>query len=254
MEEDKHADAAYRCGLAYLLGLNMVVIDERKGVTVLRRAVELGAPYAHSMLTECTELGLGVERDEAEARRMLTEDSRDIYGTLMVARRERDVEQKLSESVFTREAAALSVLRQEAEAGDVRAQITLGKIYRIGSHDVSTDQSECDRWWLAAAAQGSAIAQRSMGVRAELGTNGPIDIPKAVEWYRLAAAQGEGEAQCYLAECYLNGVGCERSEVNAKMWLTKAAATAHDVGRSRAQTLLQRIAAAAAVAAAPDVL
>ncbi len=36
-----------------------------------------------------------------------------------------------------------------------------------------------------------------------------MDAEKAVEWYRKAANQGNGLAQCALADCYAYGKGVE---------------------------------------------
>jgi uncharacterized protein len=52
----------------------------------------------------------------------------------------------------------------------------------------------------------------------------PQDYSEAVKWYRLAADQGDAQAQCNLGLMYAAGHGVPQDYVSAYVWLNLAAA------------------------------
>ena len=50
------------------------------------------------------------------------------------------------------------------------------------------------------------------------------DYAAAIKWYRLAATQGEADAQSNLGGMYLQGQGVAQDYVRAHMWFNLAAA------------------------------
>jgi hypothetical protein len=89
-------------------------------------------------------------------------------------------------------AAALSYLRQAAEAGDAESQNTLALELFIDKHP---DRSEIAGWYRKAAQQGQREAAWSLGQHYEEGDGVPRSPDKALEWYRVAALQGHELAQ-----------------------------------------------------------
>jgi TPR repeat protein len=57
-----------------------------------------------------------------------------------------------------------------------------------------------------------------------LGKGVPKDYAEAVKWYRLAAAQGNANAQLNLGVMYANGHGVPEDYVQAYAWMNLAAA------------------------------
>jgi len=53
------------------------------------------------------------------------------------------------------------------------------------------------------------------------------DYTKAVKWYRMAAKQGDADAQVKLATRYSEGEGVPQDYGTAHMWLNIAAANGH---------------------------
>ena len=49
------------------------------------------------------------------------------------------------------------------------------------------------------------------------------DLAEAVKWYRLAAEQGDADAQVELGLCYRKGIGVQKDLAEAKRWFQKAA-------------------------------
>jgi TPR repeat protein len=75
----------------------------------------------------------------------------------------------------------------------------------------------------AAAEQGSAEAQTSLGTAYSTGTWGPKDEVEALKWYRKAAEQGSAEAQYFVAQTYLFGQGVPKDDAEAMRWFRRSA-------------------------------
>jgi len=69
-------------------------------------------------------------------------------------------------------------------------------------------------------------ALRSARLSSLLGV--PQDYQEAVKWYRLAADQGDADAQLLLALMYFSGKGVPKDNVLAHMWANLAASQGSD--------------------------
>jgi len=69
-----------------------------------------------------------------------------------------------------------------------------------------------------AAEQGDAEAQADLGVMYRDGKGIPQDAVEATRWFRLAADQGNRGAQVNLGVMYLRGEGTSQDVVQAAMW------------------------------------
>ena len=145
--------------------------------------------------------------------------------------------------------------RRAAAQGHCQAQCALGLLYLDGK-GVAKDAAQAREWFLQAAQQGDAKAQWNLALMLISGTAGvkkdlkqafvlcqkaaqqgfvPAQASlgilfakmkkpaKAVEWWRLAAEQGDPEAQFNLASAYMTGTGIEQDKGRALDWLVKAA-------------------------------
>jgi TPR repeat protein len=96
---------------------------------------------------------------------------------------------------------------------------------------VPQDYTEAVKWYRLAADQGNLEAQSRLGSMYESGVVGvPQDYTEAVKWYRLAADQGDAKAQFNLAQMYENGWGVPQDYITAHMWFNVS--SANDGGRS----------------------
>ena len=75
-----------------------------------------------------------------------------------------------------------------------------------------------------AAEQGDAEAQFNLGVMYDTGGGVLKDKAEAVRWFRLAAEQGDAAAQGLLGHMYALGRGVRKDYVHAHMWLNIASA------------------------------
>ena len=85
----------------------------------------------------------------------------------------------------------LEALRAAAEQGDAEAQSTLGLIYS-GGEGVPQDYVEALRWLRLAAEQGDVRAQFSLGFMFSEGEGVPQDEAEGVRWYRSSRGRARG--------------------------------------------------------------
>ena len=88
-----------------------------------------------------------------------------------------------------------------------------------------------------AAEQGDAEAQFNLGVMYANGDGVPKDEAEAVRWYRLAADQGLAGAQGDLGIMYANGRGVLKDSVLAHMWFNIAGANGNASARKLRDSL-----------------
>jgi TPR repeat protein len=125
-------------------------------------------------------------------------------------------------------------LVKRAKAGDIPAQIELGKRYMQGTNNTTTDPSEALRWLLMAAEAGDAQAQFNVGVMYERGIGATADLAKAAQWYRKAADRPipEPTALHNLALLYIKGGGGIAADpAQARALMTRAA----EMGQAQSQ-------------------
>ena len=63
------------------------------------------------------------------------------------------------------------------------------------------------------------------------------DYAEAVKWYRMAAEQGNADAQYYLGVMYESGKGVEQNSLEAEKWYGKSAAQGHGLARFNLDTI-----------------
>lgn len=76
------------------------------------------------------------------------------------------------------------------------------------------------------AEKGSSMAQRTLGERFAMGTEGVTkDMNQAVFWWQKAANKGDAVAQYYLGQVYSQGVAVPQDWVQSHMWFSLAASS-----------------------------
>jgi TPR repeat protein len=149
-----------------------------------QRIAEHGAPMAQYFLGNMYALGNGVARDDAHAVRLW---------------------------------------RQAAAKNNAMAQISLGYFYEIGAAE-RLDDIPARPWYLRGDqidAASESLWDLAWGFLSGIG--GPRDDRMAIMWLRLAAEQGNLDAQKELAYSYENGLGIEKNPELANAWYRKAA-------------------------------
>ena len=88
---------------------------------------------------------------------------------------------------------------------------------------VPQDDAEAVRWYRLAAEQGDAEAQFSLAYMYDIGRGVLQDDTQAIRWYRLAADQGNATAESSLGLMYANGRGVPQDDAEAARWSRLAA-------------------------------
>jgi len=118
----------------------------------------------------------------------------------------------------------LQQIQAAAQAGDARAQTTLGTLYKEGG-GVSQDYDKAREWYEKAAAQNHATAQYLLGLLYAQGRGIERDDSKAREWWEKAAKQGFPPAQTGMGLLYTYGKnGVPHDDDKQREWLEKSAA------------------------------
>lgn len=117
-----------------------------------------------------------------------------------------------------------------AEQGYVPAELGMGEMYLVNAKTGPVpNYADADRWLRLAAIQGDAEAQFWLGAGYERGLFGSIDYREALKWLQRASAQGLPDAQYCLGGMYEAGEGVPESDEIAARWYRKAADHFSDV-------------------------
>jgi len=101
----------------------------------------------------------------------------------------------------------------------------MGTFYlsKLKGSDTVRDCGDADRWLRLAAMQGDAEAQFWLGTGYEQGWFGVTDYREALRWLRKGAQQGLPDAPFCLGQMYEDGEGVPESDVVAARWYRRAA-------------------------------
>ncbi len=135
------------------------------------------------------------------------------------------------------------ILMQQAQAGNAAAQNTVGLWYYVGKDSVKQDYKQALQWWARAAKQDNADAIGNMAMCYQLGRGTERDSAMAVKLYESAikkgnkgvipqheqlADKGKVFSSLFLRDCYLKGIGVDKSPQKATEYLEKAAKVGHE--------------------------
>lgn len=137
---------------------------------------------------------------------------------------------------------SVNLILQQAQAGNAVAQNTVGLWYYMGKDTIRQDYKQALQWWARAAKQDNADAIGNMAMCYQLGRGTTADSAMAVKLYEAAvmkgnkgvipqherlADKGNVFSSLLLRECYLKGIGVDKSPQQATIYLEKAAKGGH---------------------------
>ena len=111
----------------------------------------------------------------------------------------------------------------DTQKGNVAHADALSAYQKAGDAYVAGNNKEAVKWYRLAADQGNLDAQIELGVMYYHGDRVSQDHAEAAKLYRLAADQGDGAAQFNLGLLYANGEGVPQDDVEAAKWYRLAA-------------------------------
>lgn len=114
-------------------------------------------------------------------------------------------------------------LQAAATQGDASAQVTLGKIYLRGAPALPRDYAQALHWFRLAGQQHNTVAAYYLGVQYANGYGVPANPATAFGWFRIAAQDHQPAAQFMLANAYRYGDGVQADAATAVAYLQLAA-------------------------------
>lgn len=207
---------------------------------ILEPLANTGNTDAQTLLGGMFLIGAGAPRNPREAARLfrLSADLGNKHGQYQLAF-------LLLEGVGVQrdEVEAFKYFEMSAKQGFAPAELVLGKLLNPGTFEhrgivvgaagpgdpqaqrISKDAVMSARYFRMAADQGNPDAQFSLGLAYEQGLGVPVNLTEAGRLFRLAAKQGHSGAQNNLGLLYSKGEGVIRSYGKAYMWTMIAAMT-----------------------------
>jgi len=224
----------------------------------MRKGADAGLPTALYLLGALTEQGQGTEADpvlaldlyrQAAERGLRAAQVR--YGSVLMEGRGAPKNAQEGESW----------LRRAALQGDTDAAAMVGDLYARSDGDLPPNYAEAAMWYRRAAEGGHKAAARALGLMHLNGTGMPRDREEAARWFRRSAEAGDATSRYDLANlvlrreaapeeaqrtrewfeqeaakgdavgaynfgiCLAEGVGVERNDAEALVWLRRAADT-----------------------------
>jgi TPR repeat protein len=111
-------------------------------------------------------------------------------------------------------AEAYCIMRPLAEAGDADAQYNIGWMY-LNGYGLRSNDNLALQWWEKASEQGNSDASLSIGMLYSLGEGDVArDLDKAIDYYLLAAADGQEDAITILQSMMLQNDAEIRSRIH----------------------------------------
>jgi len=187
-----------------------------KALKVFRPLAHLGDPGAQVMVAHLYERGKGVTADKTQAAKWYR-----LAAEQGIAEAQFSLANLLWEGRGTLpdRQEAIRLFREAAEQGHTMAQYNLAVTLEATAGPAGCQ--EVERWLQASADVGFAAARSKLGRMFEIGKCMSPDLDKAIKYYRLAAEQGQVQAQCNLGALLRKGQAQNLAE--SVMWSTKAA-------------------------------
>jgi TPR repeat protein len=118
---------------------------------------------------------------------------------------------------------AVDLYKTAAKQNDTFSMLNLASIFEKGEGNITADPKQSFEWLKLAADNGEINAEHSLAVCYRFGIGTEVDLAKSFSLADKTAAKGFSESQRLLADCYLHGIGVEKNFVNAIDWYIKSA-------------------------------
>lgn len=205
-------------GIMYWRGLG-IERSETEAIRLLEFSGNLGERLAQYYLGSMYYNGTGFERNDAKAFEW-------FYKAALQGHAEAQTNvasMYLSERGTVKDDdKAFSFAKSAAEQGIPVAQNIMGYIYEYG-RGVKPDLEQAIEWYKKAANNNDAEAQFNLALMFEKGKGVSQSYAEAYKWYLAAASQGFASAQANLGYMFEHGMGHEQNYIEALQWYKKAA-------------------------------
>ena len=108
-------------------------------------------------------------------------------------------------------------IEQEAQKGDIKAQVMLGIGYYLGN-ELKQDYGKAKKWLTMASNKGNSDAQLFLGDMYLNGNGVEANLETAMDLFEKSANKGNVEAQNYMGQFYYQGIGVKQNYITAFEW------------------------------------
>jgi TPR repeat protein len=115
---------------------------------------------------------------------------------------------------------AIYLTKQAAKKDYIKAEVNLAYLYL--KRAINNDWQEAIKWLQKASEAGDSRAQKSLGILYYNGKVIPKDYKKAFFWLQKSAYQKDNYAMMYLAYLYIDAKGVDRDYTKAKYWFDRS--------------------------------
>lgn len=180
--------------------------DKKKGVCLLKQAMEMGNVDAMIALCRCFGLGVGVQKDEKKVIELWQQAAElgNIYAMVELGNC-----YKFGHGIIRDGNKALELYRQAVDMGDIEAMLNLGICYKNDERPFFKKRAV--ELFEQAANTGYTLAISQLGNIYDEGSVVPQDEKKAIELCKRAAEIGDTNAIIRLA-FFLKDGGCEQKD------------------------------------------
>ena len=236
--------AQYVCAVQYKNGEGCPV-DRKKALYWMERAAEQGDILSQYLCGLMYKNGEGTAVQEEKALSWLQKaaeqghpEAKKEIGRLRRARHPAASPMEAARQAFQAEdyAEALRLAAPPAQAGELEAQMFLGKLYSLGL-GTGRNPERAFACFQDAARQGDAEAQYLCAQMYRKGEGVPPDLEAACSWYEKAAEQGHAKAQYQCGLACRKGSGRPKDLKKALFWFQKAAEQGHAEARRSYEVL-----------------
>lgn len=182
-------------------------------------AAEAGQEASQLLLGKMYMLGRGIEKNDAQSAMWFERAaSQGEAMSQMFLAAAYSVGRGVEKNTLT----AANWAHKSAEQGNEGSMFLLGGLYRNGGDGLDVDYKKAVKWFRLAADQGNSNAQAELASMYFGGEGVLQDYEEAFKWFKRAAEQGDDSAQGKLGIMYMTGSGISKDLVRAHMWLNLA--------------------------------
>ena len=218
------AEAQFQQARALLRGEG-VPKDDKKAFELMKSAAALGHADATGGVGFFYSVGVAVAKDDKQAAEWFRKGAnlgsakaQLNLGKMLLAGNPAAAEGGEVSADKLREE-GLRWIKKAADQKLVEAALAYGSLRYFGEQGVEKKPEEAAVYFRIAADQGQADAQNFLGVMCENGFGLPVDIAEAARWYRKAAVQGVIKAQANLGRVLGPLSDNKETRIEALAWL-----------------------------------
>lgn len=204
--------------------------DHGKMISLLKEGAAKGDPEAMGKLGFLYEYGRVVSRDVDKAQKLYREAAQAGHPMAQFKYAEAITEGYYKDMTVQD---AMTWYRKSAEGNCPQAIFKLGVIYYEGL-GVEKDLPRAAHFFFVSAKLGYARAQYNLACMFAEGQGGLVkDKEASFYWFLQAAENGDVTSQKRVAECYMEGIGVDRSITQSEKWYRRAANAGDMSARNR---------------------